>query len=96
MRLSEWKQVGPGLVFVDVVGAEAAGTLEEVFGVAHGEGADDDRMGLVANVHHPNQLGVVLAVHPNGFLSHHHEVPVEQGDDGVGEAGEGRGVVDVA
>ena len=46
-----------GPVLVDVVGAIASGTVEEIIGVLHGEGADDHRVALQPVVHDPTSLG---------------------------------------
>ena len=49
------------IVLVDVVGAEAGRALGKFLNRGHRQGADDNRIGLFAGIHHPGELRPIFA-----------------------------------
>ena len=70
--------------------------IEEILFGRHREGADDDGVRLVADVHDPRQLGMVAEVFRDRLVADDHQVPAEERHGRVGESRKRRMVVDAA
>ena len=75
---------------MQVVGAKTAASLGKGLERRGREGADGHRVGFVAGVQHPHQLGPVSPVVHHALVAHDPQAAVEQRQQGVGEAVERR------
>ena len=78
---------------MDVVGAEAGRALGKFFNRRQRHGADDDRIGLFASIHHPGELGPIFALGTRRFIGDDQQAAREQWQDCMGEAGHRRMII---
>src|SRR5204862_6411501 len=82
-----------GAVLVQIVGAEAAAAAGELLHGRQWTGGDRHRLVLAPRVDDPDELRPVLGRLAHRLVADDEQALVEEGHDGVAEAGEGRLVV---